>query len=189
MSINNSKSTSVVKYLEYKQASYIGEIYKRGCPIDKAFIYMEKLCDHHTEKELRFMKASLDAVVEEKRFFAPKEVFYSSLSTGVFAFFFALFSASASLFIGLFGFLGGSYLDFFEGEKRKEEIKHIVEAFPSMFNGIYMFAIYVGIGVMIILLTIAVSMSVSTHRFNKAVTYKSIIDQCLEIKVSQNKEH
>ncbi|MDW4528096.1 hypothetical protein R3398_17150 [Rossellomorea marisflavi] len=187
MSIKKSRSTSIIDYLEYKQASYIGEIYKKGCPIDKAFIYMEKLCDHHTEKELRFIKANLDGATEAKKFFAPKEVFYTSLSSGVFAFLFALLSIFTSIVIGIIGFIGGAYLDSFEGDSKKEEIKNVVVFFRSLFYELADFGGYVGIGVMVILFTIVFSMSVYLKNFNKIIGYKAIVDQCLEIKISQNK--
>jgi hypothetical protein len=186
MSIKNSDLTSVVEYLEYKQAPYVGRVYKKRFPIGKKLLYLEKICEYHEENELRLMKATLDAALDCRKFFEPNQVFYSTLSAGVFALFFSWFSVSSSFMNSFIGFLSGPYLNSLDKDDKKMALDNMLKTFPSMFEEVSKIWVYIGIFVLIILITVSISMFFTSKNFNKISYYKSIIDQCLEIKTNSN---
>ncbi|MGD6967125.1 hypothetical protein ACQCVP_11900 [Rossellomorea vietnamensis] len=186
MSIKNNDNTSVIKYLEFKQAPYIGRVYKKRFPLGKRLIYMKKLCENHEENELRLLKATLDAELENRKFFSPVQVIYGTLSAGFFTFFLSIFGVFNVSINSSVRFLSGSFIDTVEKQDKQMALEGLSEIFVIMFEEIMRVGGYIGIAFIIIFSYVVTSMRNQMVRFNKVSSYKSIIDQCIEMKIKNN---
>jgi hypothetical protein len=179
MSVINNKSESVIQYLEFKQAPYLGRIYKTKLTLGNLHQYKRKLIDNHELSELRTIKAVLEGQVESGKFFSPNQTFYSTLSAGIFAFFLAMFTVTNGLMNGFLGFLSGPYLESKANEEKEKALEGIMNSYPSVFEEIIKVGMYVGWFILLIVSIVGLSMIITTRRYKVSAYYYSIIEQCI----------